>query len=46
MRVKGKPLVRELGLAALDAEILPNTIRELASTLVTALAGKDRKYRS
>jgi LysR family transcriptional activator of glutamate synthase operon len=46
MRVKGKPLARELGLAALDAEILPNTIRELASTLVTALAGKDRKYRS
>jgi hypothetical protein len=41
--VKGKPLVRELGLAALDAVILPNAIRELATALVAALAGKERR---
>jgi len=38
MRVKGKPLKRQLCLASLDAEILPNAIRELASRLITALA--------
>jgi DNA-binding transcriptional LysR family regulator len=43
MRVKGKPLVRELGLAVLDAAILPNAIRELAATLIAALAGKERR---
>jgi len=42
-RVKGKPLVRELGLAALDAVILPNAIRELATTLIAALASKERR---
>jgi DNA-binding transcriptional LysR family regulator len=43
MRVKGKPLVRELGLAALDAVILPNAIRELATALIAALAGRERR---
>jgi len=41
--VKGKPLVRELGLAVLDAVILPNAIRELAAALIVALAGKERR---
>ena len=43
MRVKGKPLVRELGLVALDAVILPNAIRELATQLIAALTGKERR---
>jgi DNA-binding transcriptional LysR family regulator len=43
VRVKGKPLVRELGLAALDAVILPNAIRELAAALLAALGGKERR---
>jgi hypothetical protein len=43
MRVKGKPLVRELGLVTLDAAILPNAIRELAKALATALGAKDRR---
>jgi LysR family transcriptional regulator, cyn operon transcriptional activator len=37
LRVKGKPLVRELRLASAGAEILPNAIRELSSALTTAL---------
>jgi DNA-binding transcriptional LysR family regulator len=37
LRVKGKPLMRELGLACADTEILPNAIRELAAALRTAL---------
>ena len=37
LRVKGRPLMRELGLASAGAEILPNAIRELSSTLTAAL---------
>jgi LysR family cyn operon transcriptional activator len=37
LRLKGVPLMRELGLAALDAETLPNAIRELASLVEAAL---------
>jgi LysR family transcriptional activator of glutamate synthase operon len=37
LRVKGKPLMRELRLASAGAEILPNAIRELSSALQTAL---------
>jgi LysR family transcriptional regulator, cyn operon transcriptional activator len=37
LRVRGKPLKRELCLAAPDAEILPNAIRQLAAALVIAL---------
>ena len=37
LRVKDKPLVRELSLASADTEILPKAIRELASTLTAAL---------
>jgi DNA-binding transcriptional LysR family regulator len=37
LRVKGKPLMRELRLASAGAEILPNAIRELSSALKTAL---------
>jgi LysR family transcriptional activator of glutamate synthase operon len=37
LRVKGKPLIRELRLASAGAEILPNAIRELSSALRTAL---------
>jgi LysR family transcriptional activator of glutamate synthase operon len=40
LRVKGKPLTRELLLVSADAEILPNAIRELAASLVAALAGR------
>ena len=42
MRVKDLPLMRELGLAAVGAAILPNAIRELAEMLVSALAGRER----
>jgi DNA-binding transcriptional LysR family regulator len=37
LRVKGKPLMRELRLASAGAEILPNAIRELSSALKTSL---------
>jgi LysR family transcriptional activator of glutamate synthase operon len=37
LRVKGKPLMRELRLASAGAEILPNAIRELSSALRTSL---------
>jgi DNA-binding transcriptional LysR family regulator len=37
LRVKGKPLMRELRLASAGAAILPNAIRELSSALQTAL---------
>src|SRR5258708_39449553 len=37
LRVNGMPLVRHLALVSVDAEILPNAIRELASTLITTL---------
>ncbi len=37
LRVNGMPLVRNLALASVDAQILPNAIRELASKLVAKL---------
>jgi LysR family transcriptional activator of glutamate synthase operon len=37
LRVKGKPLMRELRLASAGAEILPNAIQELSSALQMAL---------
>lgn len=37
LRVKGKPLMRELRLASAGAEILPNAIRELSSALRAGL---------
>lgn len=37
MRIRGKPLKRQLCLASLDAEILPNAIRELSNRLTRAL---------
>ena len=37
LRVKGKPLMRELRLASAGAEILPNAIRELSSALRVGL---------
>ncbi len=37
LRVKGKPLMRQLYLASLDAEVLPNAIRELAEGIAFAL---------
>jgi LysR family cyn operon transcriptional activator len=37
LRVKGKPLMRQLCLVSLDAEVLPNAIRELAEELAAAL---------
>ncbi|MGA3040187.1 MAG: LysR family transcriptional regulator [Bryobacteraceae bacterium] len=40
LRVKGKPLTRELRLVSADAEILPKAIRELAAALVAALGGR------
>lgn len=43
LRVKGKPLTRELRLVSADAEILPKAIQELAAALVAALS--DRKGR-
>ena len=42
LRVNGMPLVRNLQLVSVDAEILPNAIRELASTLVASLGRTDR----
>jgi LysR family transcriptional regulator, cyn operon transcriptional activator len=43
LRVKGKPLTRELRLVSADAEILPKAIRELAADLVAALGGLRRR---
>jgi DNA-binding transcriptional LysR family regulator len=37
LRVKDMPLTRELALLTMDAEILPNAIQDLASTLTAAL---------
>lgn len=37
LRVKGKPLMRELRLASAGAEILPNAIRQLSSALIASL---------
>jgi DNA-binding transcriptional LysR family regulator len=48
VRVKGKPLTRQLRLASADAEVFPKAIEELAQTLTSALtpAALDRKKRS
>ena len=44
LRVKGKPLMRELRLASAGAEILPNAIRELSSALIAGLrSGRARR---
>ena len=43
LRVKGKPLMRELRLASAGAEILPNAIRELSSALKVALCPRSRR---
>jgi DNA-binding transcriptional LysR family regulator len=40
LRVKGRPLTRELSLVSAGAEILPKAIRELAAALVAALGGR------
>jgi DNA-binding transcriptional LysR family regulator len=40
LRVKGRPLTRELCLASAGSDILPNAIKELASLLVKALNEK------
>ena len=37
LRVRGKPLMRQLWLASQGTDVLPNSIRELASTLIAAL---------
>jgi DNA-binding transcriptional LysR family regulator len=37
LRVKGKPLMRQLRLASADAEVLPRAIEELATALTSAL---------
>ncbi len=39
LRVRGKPLARELCLVSAGSEILPNAIRELAALLIGALGG-------
>jgi LysR family transcriptional regulator, cyn operon transcriptional activator len=38
LRVRGKPLTRDLNLLSVDAETLPKAIEELAAALVSALA--------
>jgi LysR family cyn operon transcriptional activator len=43
LRVRGMPLTRQLALVSLDTEIQPNAILELASSLVAALAGPQKK---
>jgi len=43
LRVHGMPLVRNLQLVSVDAEILPNAIRELASALVATLGRTSRQ---
>lgn len=40
LRVRGKPLRRELSLVSAGADVLPKAIRELAAALVTALRGR------
>jgi len=40
LRVRGKPLTRELRLVSAGSEILPNAIRELAAILMRALGGR------
>jgi LysR family cyn operon transcriptional activator len=39
LRVKGKPLMRELSLLSADAEVLPKAIDSLAAALVAGLSG-------
>lgn len=39
MHVKGMPLTRQLALVAVDAEVLPNAIESLASSVIAALGG-------
>jgi LysR family transcriptional regulator, cyn operon transcriptional activator len=48
LRVKGKPLIRQLRLASAGAEVFPKAIAELAQTITSALTPplKDRKKRS
>ena len=43
LRVRGMPLTRHLALVSLESEIQPNVIRELASSLVAALGGPQKK---
>jgi len=45
LRVKGKPLMRELCLVSAGADILPKAIRELAAALVRALGGRRGRHR-
>ncbi len=47
LRVKGKPLVRQLRLASADADVLPKAIEELANCLTSALTPRsnDRRKR-
>jgi hypothetical protein len=40
LRVKGKPLVRQLRLVTAVSEVLPLVVQELASSLVSALGPK------
>jgi len=40
LRIRGKPLTRELSLVSAGAAILPKAIRELAAALTTALSGR------
>jgi LysR family cyn operon transcriptional activator len=40
IRIKGKPLTRDLGLLSVDAEILPKAIQELSAALVAGMAGR------
>lgn len=42
LRVKGKPLTRELRLVSAGAENPPKAIRELAAALITALRGRSK----
>jgi LysR family transcriptional regulator, low CO2-responsive transcriptional regulator len=46
LRVKGKPLMRELRLVSAGAEILPNAIRELSSALMAALSSTRARRRA
>jgi DNA-binding transcriptional LysR family regulator len=43
LRVKGKPLMRELRLASAGTEILPKAIGELSSALKVALCPRSRR---
>jgi DNA-binding transcriptional LysR family regulator len=43
LRVKGKPLTRELQMVSVSAAILPKAIRELAASLLAALGGRRGK---